>query len=88
MLKPKMQVSEKLPGRVSYREYEERYAEALDVVRSKLVGTTVGDPEVSSAGTRFVPIDGMPYNDEGVFRLAWGTETARDIVAQRWTPVR
>ncbi len=82
------QLIEKLPGRMSHSEYEERYAEALDVVRVKLVGTIVGDPEVSSAGTRFVPIDGVPCKDEAVFRLAWGTETARDIVAQRWTPVR
>jgi hypothetical protein len=75
-------------GRIAPAEYDERYAEALDVVRRKLAGKTVGDPEFSPAGTRFVPLDGVPCNDEEVFRLAWGTETAREIVAQRWTPIR
>jgi hypothetical protein len=31
---------------------------------------------------------GQVHNDAEVFRLAWGTETAREIVAQRWTPIR
>ena len=74
--------------RITPAGYEERYAEALEVVRSKLAGKTMCDPEFSPAGTRFVRIGAMLCNDQEVFRLAWGTETARDIVAQRWSPVR
>jgi len=71
---------------MTHEDYETRYAEAMDVVRSKI--PNVGQPETTPAGTRFVLIDGALCNDEAVFRMAWGHKTARDIVAQRWTPGR
>jgi hypothetical protein len=63
-------------------EYEQRYTEALDVVRRKLVGSTVGDPEATPGGARFVYIDGMPCTDQVIFRMAWGEVAARDIIQQ------
>lgn len=71
------------PGRMTLREYEERYREALDVIRRKFRVIRVGDPETTPVKARLVSIDGKGYNDEMVFTLAWGRETAKDIVAQR-----
>ena len=69
------------PGRMTQRDYEQRYAEALDVVRRKI--SNVGQPETMPDGTRLVRVGAMRCDDEFVFRLAWGKETARDIVDQR-----
>ena len=69
-------------------DYEEKYAEALRVVGSKLSDKVIGEPEHTSAGTRFVWIDGKTYSDERVFTMAWGEKTARNIVAERWVPRR
>ncbi len=65
---------------MTHEEYEEQYLKALDMVRRKLIGKTVGDPEHTPAGTRFVHIDGFLCNDRVVFRMAWGEEAARDIM--------
>jgi hypothetical protein len=68
---------------VTHEEYEERYLEALDVVRRKLTEKTVRDPEHTPSGTRFVHIDEFPCNDRVVFRMAWGEEVARDIMNEK-----
>ena len=68
--------------------YEEQYAEALEIVKGKLVDKTIGEPRHTSAGTRFVFIDGKTYSDEKVFTMAWGKETARKIIAESWVPRR
>ena len=60
--------------RMTHEEHEERYLEALAVVRRQLTGKTVGDPEHTSSGTRFVHIDGFLCNDRVVLRMAWGKE--------------
>jgi hypothetical protein len=65
------------------KEYEDRYAEALDVVRRKHPDNTVGEPEYSPAGYRFVHIDGFPCNDHIVFTMAWDEETAQEIIGQK-----
>jgi len=67
--------------RLTRGEYERLYAEALEVVGGKI--PNVGQPETMPDGTRFVRVGGMRCNDEFVFRLAWGKETARDLVDQR-----
>ena len=66
---------------MTLEEYERLYAEALDVVKAKI--GRVGKPDIALAGGRLRHIGPILCNDEMVFRLAWGTETARDIVAQR-----
>ena len=66
---------------MTLEEYERLYAEALDVVRTKI--GRVGEPDIALAGGRLLHIGPILCNDEMVFRLAWGKETARDIVAQR-----
>ncbi len=63
--------------RMTHEEYEERYLEALAVVRRQLTGKTVGDPEHTSSGTRFVHIDGFLCNDSGTF--AYGVRKLRGI---------
>jgi hypothetical protein len=70
-------------GRMKPAEYEERYEEALDVVRQKMADRIIGVPETTPGGQRFVVIDGVPHNDEAIFSLAWSKDTARVIAAQR-----
>lgn len=72
--------------RVTRQEYERLYAEALVVLRDKI--PKVGQPETATDGTRIVSVGGMLCDDEFVFRLAWGTETGRVLVARGWTPLR
>jgi hypothetical protein len=67
--------------RMTHEEYEERFAEAVDVVRGKIRGVLY--PGITPDGVRLLRVGGMLCNDEMVFSLAWGKETARDIVAQR-----
>ena len=67
--------------RMTHEEYEERFAEALLVVKRKIRG--VRDPGITPDGVRLLGVGGMLCDDEMVFSLAWGKETARDIAAQR-----
>jgi hypothetical protein len=70
-------------GRMKPAEYEERYEEALDIVRRKMADSMIGVPETARGAGRFVVIDGVPHDDEAIFSLAWSKETARVIAAQR-----
>ena len=65
---------------MTHKEYEERFAEAVHVVRGKIRG--VGAPGITPNGVRFLRVGGMLCDDEMVFSLAWGKQIARDIVAQ------
>ena len=67
-------------------EYERLYTEALNVLRGKIAN--VGQPETAPNGIRIVGVGGMLCDDEFVFRLAWGKETAQVLVAGEWTPLR
>jgi len=69
-----------------YEDYEERYSEALDVVRCKLKDNSLSLPEMSPHGIRFIHLDGMLCTDEMIFRMAWGEATARAIMNQRRLP--
>ena len=71
---------------MTHKDYEARYGEAVASLKRAIMG--IGEPIATTAGTRFVPIDGVPCNDQEVFGLVWGKETAQDIVGQRWTPRR
>ncbi len=62
-------------------DYEARYTEVVHVVRSKIKG--IRDPGITPGGARFLRVGAMLCDDEMVFSLAWGKETAQDIVAQR-----
>jgi|HubBroStandDraft_6_1064221.scaffolds.fasta_scaffold3063518_1 hypothetical protein len=66
---------------MTFEEYERLYAEALDVVKTKI--GRVGEPDVALTGGRLLQIGPILCNDETVFRLAWGKQTARNIAAQR-----
>jgi len=66
---------------MTHEEYEERFAEALVVIKRKIRG--VRDPGITRDGVRLLRVGGMLCDDEMIFSLAWGKETARDIVAQR-----
>ena len=68
-----------------YEDYEERYSEALDVVRCKLNDNTLSVPEMSPHGIRFVHVDGMLCTDEMIFRMAWGEAATREIMGQKQT---
>jgi hypothetical protein len=67
--------------RITLEEYERLYTEALDVVKTKI--SRVGESDIALTGGRLLHIGPILCNDEMVFRLAWGKETARDIVAHR-----
>ena len=70
--------------RMKPAEYEERYEEALGIVRRKMADSMIGVPEsIPGSGRRFVVIDGVPHNDEAIFSLAWSKDTARVIAAHR-----
>jgi hypothetical protein len=71
-----------LPNTMMYDDYEERYAEALDLVRLKLKDKTIGVPERSN-GIRFINVDGMLCSDEMILRMAWGEAAARDIMSRK-----
>ncbi len=72
--------------RMTKKDYEARYTEAVQIVKGKI--RDVGDPGVTPHGVRFLRVGGMLYDDEMVFSLAWGKETARDIVSKRRIPHR
>ena len=72
---------EAMDDSMTLEEYERLYAEALDVVRTKI--GRVGEPDTALTGRRLLHVGPILCNDEMVFRLAWGKEAARDIVAQR-----
>jgi hypothetical protein len=69
--------------RMTASEYEERYAEALGIVRRKMGDSVIGVPKITPGRRRFVVIHGVSHNDEAVFALAWSKDTARVIAAQR-----
>jgi hypothetical protein len=64
---------------MTHKEYEQKYADALDKIRR----TIVGNPERLHDGTRLVIIDGKSCTDEAVFIKAWGRETAQEIMKQK-----
>jgi len=71
---------------VTGEEYERLYAEALNVLRDKILN--VDQPETAPDGIRIVSVGGLLCDDECVFRLVWGEETARVLMAGGWTPLR
>jgi hypothetical protein len=64
---------------MTQKEYEERYAAALDKIRR----TIVGNPETLHDGTRLVIIDGKSCTDEVVFTKAWGRDAAEEIMKRK-----
>jgi hypothetical protein len=68
---------------MTHQEYERLYAEALEVVKHKHVDRTVGHPERTAGGRRFVRIDGYPSDDAIVFAMAWDERAALDIIMNR-----
>jgi len=58
-------------GRMSPAEYEERYAQALGIVRREMADNVIGVPKTTPSGSRLVVIDGMLQNDEALIALAW-----------------
>ncbi len=65
---------------MTLHQYERLYTEALVLVRAKI--RNVGPPETTVAG-RVLRVSEMLCDDEIVFILAWGKETARSIMSQR-----
>jgi hypothetical protein len=61
-------------------DYEVRYREALADLKQR--GKKVGYPYETHDRVRTVRVDGFPCSDEVVFAVAWGKETARDIMTQ------
>lgn len=68
---------------MTHEEYDERYTEAIDALKGKHPDKTVGEPEYTPGGYRFVRIDGVPRNDHFVFTLAWDYATAMHIMDQK-----
>ena len=66
-------------------KYEELYLRALAALRkrAKKTGKMPGEPYWSDTGVRFVQIGDLPYDDERVFREAWGDHSAESILGKR-----
>ncbi len=52
------------------KDYEARYAEAVQVLRGKI--RDIGDPGITPDGVRFLRVGGMLCDDEIVFRSGMG----------------
>jgi hypothetical protein len=64
---------------MTQREYERLYAEALELLRTRIA---YEGPEIYG-GTRLLFVDGSPCDDEAVFEMAWGAETAQEIMSKK-----
>jgi hypothetical protein len=71
---------------MTHKDYEARYGEAVASLKRAIMG--IGEPKATTAGTRFLDVDGTLCDDAMVFRLVWGDEISQNIMAQGWTPRR
>ena len=61
--------------------YEQAYNEARAVLHRR--GKIVERPTISSDGSRFCRVDGLPLTDRELFKDAWGEVLAEEILRDR-----